>query len=309
MPADEPDPVQLPHLETFARAAELGSFTGAAKALGLTQAAVSQRIQALEKSLDRSLFERKGGRVLLTDAGRMLYAYVQRILDLHREARKEIAGQETPLVGELALAASSVPGEYLLPTLLADLSRKYPHLRVRAAVSDSMAVLAQVERGDVHLGLAGRKIDDPHLEFRFLARDELVFVAAPDHPSARKKKTSVDRLAAIPLVLREAGSGLRHCLEQALERVGRSLSEFRIALELGSNEAIKKAVLQGVGLAVLSRHAVDEELQRGTLKRIVVEGLHCDRDMFIVLDRRRVLPLPARLFLHFLEAHPIASPS
>src|SRR5437899_7083151 len=113
------DKDQLPHLETFARAAELSSFTGAARDLGLTQAAVSQRIQALEQSLGVPLFARQSGHVMLTDAGRRLYEYAQRILALHRAAIDEITGQPTPLTGALSLAASSVPGEQLLPDLLA----------------------------------------------------------------------------------------------------------------------------------------------------------------------------------------------
>lgn len=102
-------------LVTFSTA-ELGSFTGAAKALGLTQAAASQRIQVLERALNESLFDRRGGRVALTEAGRKLYATAQQIHDLHREARKEITGHESPLTGELEIAASSVPGEHLLHT-------------------------------------------------------------------------------------------------------------------------------------------------------------------------------------------------
>src|SRR5262245_42019091 len=97
--------VQLPHLETFTHAAEASSFTAAAKALGLTQAAVSQRIGALEQILKVPLFRRRGGRVLLTEAGRRLHGYAQRILALHREALREVAGREVPLAGELSLAA------------------------------------------------------------------------------------------------------------------------------------------------------------------------------------------------------------
>src|SRR5260221_13237631 len=102
---------QLPHLETFAKAAELSSFTAAARSLGLTQAAVSQRIQSLEQVLKGHLFRRQGGHVLLTDAGHRLYGFAQRILALHRDAIADITGRETPLAGELTLAASSVPGE------------------------------------------------------------------------------------------------------------------------------------------------------------------------------------------------------
>ena len=184
---DLPDE-QLPHLETFSKAAELSSFTAAAKALGLTQAAVSQRIQGLEKSLDRSLFDRRGGRVLLTDAGRTLYAFAQRIADLHREARREVTGRDAPVAGELVIAASSVPGEHLLPALLSVFGRRHPHVRVRAGVGDSMAVMAQVERGEVSVGLVGRKSDDPNLEFRFLAADRMVLVVPSGHSLARKQK-------------------------------------------------------------------------------------------------------------------------
>src|SRR5258708_20114845 len=109
------DKDQLPHLETFARAAELSSFTAAARELGMTQAAVSQRIQMLEQALGVPLFARQSGHVLLTDAGRRLYDYAMRILELHREALKEIAGRPAPLAGDLVLAASPAPRRHPLP--------------------------------------------------------------------------------------------------------------------------------------------------------------------------------------------------
>jgi len=228
---------QLPHLATFSRAAELGNFTAAGKALGLTQAAVSQRIQALEASLGTALFQRRGGKVVLTDAGRRLYDFAQRILDLNREARREVAGQVAPVAGDLLLAASSIPGEHFLPALLAAFGEGHPHVRVRATVSDSDAVIGQVERGEAHLGLVGRKADGPDLDCQYLASDRMVFAVRPGHPLAKEKAVSAGRLAAYPLVLREVGSGLRLCFEKALERAGLSLADFRVALEIGSNEA------------------------------------------------------------------------
>lgn len=113
------------------------------------------------------------------------------------------------------------------------------------------------------------------------------------------------QVVGYPLVMREAGSGLRHCFEKSLERAGRSLDDFRVALELGSNEAIKEAVLRSVGVTVLSIYAVQKELKAKQLHALEVSDLHCDREMYIVQDKRRVLPLLARLFLNFLESHPI----
>jgi DNA-binding transcriptional LysR family regulator len=304
----ESEEVQLPHLETFSKAAELGSFTGAAKALGLSQAAVSQRIQALEKTLRKSLFQRRGGRVMLTEAGQTLYTYAQRILDVHREARREITGHDAPLGGELLIASSSIPGEHLLPALLSVFGQRHPHIRVRASVSDSLEAIAQVERGEVSLGLVGRKVEKPHLDYRFLASDRMVLVVPPGHVLSKRKKLTLKQLLPHPLILRESGSGLRHCFEKSLERAGRSLAELRVALELGSNEAIKEAVLRGVGVAILSNYAVGKELRAGQLHALEVSDLRCDRDLFIVQDRRRVLPLPARTFLIFLETSPLPDP-
>jgi DNA-binding transcriptional LysR family regulator len=298
--------IQLPHLETFAKAAESSSFTAAARALGLTQAAVSQRIQALEKTLRKSLFQRRGGRVLLTEAGQTLYTYAQRILELHREARREITGQEAPVAGELLIASSSVPGEHLLPALLSVFGQRHPHIHVRATVSDSVGAIGQVERGDVSLGLVGRKVEKPHLEYRFLASDRMVLVVPPGHPFSQRKKVTLEQLVAHPLVLREPGSGLRHCFEKSLDRSGRSLADLRVALELGSNEAIKEAVLRGVGVAVLSDFVVQKEIRAGQLHALEVSDLLCNRDLFVVQDKRRVLPPPARSFLIFLETNPLA---
>ncbi len=307
MDAGQLDDPQLPYLETFSKAAELSSFTGAAKALRLTQASISQRVQTLEKTLGTPLFKRQGGRVLLTEAGQKLYDYAQRILDLHRQARRAITGHDIPVGGDLALAASSIPGEHLLPALLSRFGQKHPHIWVRATVSDSMGVMAQVERGEVSLGLVGRKTDNPHLEFRYLASDRMVLVVPPGDALSRQKKVSVKQLPRHPLILREVGSGLRHCFERSLDKAGLSLADLRIALELGSNEAIKEAVLRGVGVAMLSTYAVQKELRAGQLHALEVSDLHCDRDMYVVQDRRRVLPLPARLFLLFLETHPITA--
>src|SRR5262249_31424538 len=296
----------LPHLETFAKAAELSSFTAAARALDLTQAAISQRIQALEQDLHLSLFQRRGGRVLLTEAGRRLYDYARRILALHQEARAHVTGRAAPLSGELSLAASSVPGEHLLPALLPAFRQRHPYVEVRAAVADSRAVLRQVEQGQAHLGLVGGKGDSPHLEYRCFACDELALVVPAGHAWGRRRRVSLDQLAGQPLILREAGSGARWCLEHGLAQAGKSLRDLRVALELGSNEAIKEAVLQGLGVAVLSTRAVEREVRAGQLRALKVAGLPLAREMFVVWDRRRALPTPARLFLDLLEPCPHA---
>lgn len=292
---------RLPHLETFSQAAELGSFTAAGKVLGITQAAVSQRISALEKSLGCSLFQRRAGRIYLTEAGQTLYGFAQDILQLHREAHQEITGQEIPLTGELLLAASSIPGEYLLPGILAVFRKRYPEIQVRATQLDSSAVLDMVEQRRVHLGMIGGKSESEHLEFEAFAADEMVMVVAPDHRWRRRKKITIRQFQQEPLILRERGSGSRRCLEQALAERRLSTADLTIAMELGGNEAIKEAVAQGLGAAVLSRLAVRRELEAGRLHQLLIDEFPLDRTLYFARDKRRALPAAARVFCQFLR--------
>src|SRR5262249_27982382 len=150
------------------KSAELGSFTATASALGMTQAAVSQRIAGLERELSVSLFERRAGRIRLTEAGWRLYEYARQILDLHEQAREAVAGSRWPIEGDLSLATSSVPGEYVLPALLEGFSRKFPHMHVRATVGDSETALHEVSSGQASVALVGERVDAAHLEFRHL---------------------------------------------------------------------------------------------------------------------------------------------
>jgi molybdate transport repressor ModE-like protein len=287
----------LPHLETFAEAAERGSFTAAARQLGLTQAAVSQRIQQLEALLRTPLCRRAGGGVVLTPAGRRLHASARRILDLTAEARAAVTRTPDPVQGELTLAASSVPGQHLLPPVLAAFGRRHPSVRVRVSVSDTEAVLSEAEHGRAHLGFVGGPGGGGHLEFRRFAADELVLIVPRGHPWWRKRRVPVAELVAHPLVLRERGSGSRGCLERSLERAGVAPADLNVAAELGSSEAAKGAVLEGLGVAVLSRRAVQAEVKAGRLRPRRVEGLDLTRDILLVRDRRRVLPAAAELFL------------
>ena len=154
-------------LESFAIAAELQSFTRAADSLGVTQAAVSQHIAALEKELKVSLFERTGRAVVLTDAGKTLYSYARRILDLAKAAQDEITQTAKVVHGTLKLGASSVPSEWLLPELLVEFRKLYPTIRESVIVSDSSDTIEAVESGSIEIGLVGLPAERIHLRVIF----------------------------------------------------------------------------------------------------------------------------------------------
>jgi len=296
--------VELPHLSTFIRAAEQASFTAAASQLGITQAAVSQRIAVLEKELRVSLFNRQAGRIALTEAGQRLYEYARQILDLHEQARTSLGGSHPPISGDLPIAASSVPGEYFLPPLLSAFQAEYPQVHVRATVSDSGLVLKDIEKGRATLGLVGQKTENPNLEYRTIGSDCLVLIVHSRHPSVGRKTVSLTALKGERLIIREPGSGSRCALEQGLARAGSSLAALNVTLELGSNAAIKDAVRRGLGVAFLSQLAVQKELGSEELQTVAVKGLDLTRHFYVVFHRRRPLPPAAAVFLHFLEMHP-----
>jgi DNA-binding transcriptional LysR family regulator len=296
---------ELPHLSTFVRAAEQGSFTATAADLGITQAAVSQRIAMLEKELRVSLFARRAGRISLTEAGQRLYVYARQILDLHEQARRNLGGFRPSISGDLALAASSVPGECFLPALLPAFQEKFPQVRVRATVSDSGSVLKDIEKGRATVGLVGQKTENPSLDFRSIGSDCLVLIVPSGHPAAGRRTISLKALCGEKLIIRESGSGSRCVLERGLERAGTSLAALNVTLELGSNAAIKDAVRRGLGIAFLSEMTVCRELDSSQLRTIAVKGLDLTRQFYLVFDRRRPLPPAAAGFLHFLKTHPL----
>jgi LysR family transcriptional regulator, low CO2-responsive transcriptional regulator len=296
---------ELPHLATFVRAAEQGSFTAAAFDLGVTQAAVSQRIAVLEKELRVSLFNRRAGKISVTEAGQRLYDLARQILDLHVQARKNLSGYHPSISGDLEIAASSVPGECFLSALLSGFHEKHPQVHVRATVSDSGTVMADVEKGRATLGLVGQKAERPNLESRPMGRDSLVLVVSPGHAWVTRKSISLQAMSSKPLIIREQGSGSRHALEKSLERAGTSLANLDTAFELGSNAAIKDAVIRGLGVAFLSRLAVKRELESKELRPVAVRGLCLTRNFYVVYHRRRPLSPAATVFLHFLQSHPI----
>lgn len=295
---------ELPNLDTFAEAAERGSFTAAARTLGISQAAVSQRIQQLETALGVSLFQRESGRVTLTDHGRRLHDYARKILALTGEAWAAVTGKPDDVTGEVLIAASSVPSEHLLARALADFRSRYPNVQVRVSVSDTQEVLREVEQGEAHLGLVGDQRGGPSLEYRKFASDELVLVVPKSHPWRKKERVTANELATQPFVHREAGSGSRRVLERSLEHIGIRPSSLNVVLELGTNEAVKEAVLAGLGIAALSKRSVQREIETGQLRTLKVNRLSLDRDIYVVRDRRRALPAPADLFLQFLKPEP-----
>jgi len=289
------------HLHTFVLAAELRSFTRAADALGVTQAAVSQQVAALEKELSVSLFQRTSRAVVPTEAGRTLYEYARRIVDLAEDARDAITSTPSIVQGILRIAASTVPSEWLLPELLVEFRQLYPRVQELVSVSDSTSAIRAVDSGEAELGIVGELPRATTLQVQAIARDELTLVVPPSHTFASAKTISLGELRREPLILREPSSGSRRCVEQALSRAGLSPNDLNITLEVNSNEAIRAAVERGVAIAFLSTQAVAREIADGRLVPVPIDGFTAERSLYLVADPQRMPTRVARAFFDFLD--------
>jgi LysR family transcriptional regulator, low CO2-responsive transcriptional regulator len=290
--------VTLRQLRTFKTVADLNSFSHAAQQLRLSQPSVSYQVKELEEAIGLPLLDRLGKRVQLTEAGSLLYAYAMRTLNVLDEASvalEEMRGIER---GTLRVGASTTVGIYLLPAALGAFKKLHPGLVISLEIGTRARVQEQVLRNELDLAVVGPALKDPELAVVPFVSDELVVIAPANHQLNGQGRHTLKDLQDQPFVMREPASGSRSELEKAARKAGAKLN---VAMELGSNGAIKHAVESGLGLAVMSRYACVLELAGRRLVELKVAGFPIRRDWHIVYLRRRRLPAAVLAFIEFLK--------
>jgi DNA-binding transcriptional LysR family regulator len=294
--------MDLRRLEVFVKVAELASFSRAAEALFLTQPTVSEHVRSLEEDLGVQLLDRLGRGAVPTPAGEILLGYARRVLVLMREARQAIDQFQGRVSGELIVGGSTIPGEYVLPALIGQFKAKYPDISISLRVGSSRQVSEWVEEGRVEIGVVGARPASRALLARELMADEMVIVVPADHPWNGRAGVTLADVRTQPLILRERGSGSRDALERALAAAGTDLGAFRIAGEMGSTQAVKQAVRAGVGIALISKRAVEDECRARLLWCVKVRNLNVARSFHLLSHRDRTRSPLAQAFLEFIES-------
>lgn len=297
-PLDIERSVTLRQLRTFKKVADLSSFSLAAHELRLSQPSVSYQVKELEESLGLPLLDRLGKRVQLTEAGTVFYSYARRALDVLDEASVALEEMRGIKRGNLRVGASTTVGIYLLPAALGAFKKLHPGLVISLEIGTRTRVQEQVLRSELDLAVIGPALKDPELAILPFISDELVVVAPAGHSLAGRRGLILKDLEEQPFVMREPASGSRWSFEKAARKAGAKLT---VAMELGSNGAIKHAVESGLGLAVISRYACALELASGRLVELDVRGFPIRRDWHIVHLRRRRLPSSVLAFIDFLK--------
>ncbi len=300
--------MDLRKMEVFYWVAELKSFSQAADHLSLTQPTVSAHILELEEKLGSKILNRVGGQVVPTAVGQILFERAKALLALKRETLAALSQLQGKVQGELLIGGSNIPGEYILPNKLGAFVQKYPEVKPILRIGDSAGIVEAVLGGEVEIGFVGFKGGDGKLSFQKIWKDEMVLAVPRNHPWARLKAVDLQDLRKESFISREGGSGTLRSFRKLLTRKGQEPEKvLNVTMELGSTEAIKEALIAGLGISILSRTSIRREIEGGILKEVPIRGLKLERDFFQVFHRHRPFSPVSQAFIHFLKHQQLPS--
>jgi DNA-binding transcriptional LysR family regulator len=252
-------------LEVFHMVARMLSFTKAAEVLEMTQPAVTFQIRQLEEEYNARLFDRSHNKIDLTEAGRRVFEYTEKIFELYREMEHAIRDVTGQVSGTLRMGATVAIGDYVLPKLLVAFKRDFPSVNIQLKLSTISGIASMVENSAIDIGMLDTDLDNKMIGSEQLTYDEMVLVMPAGHALANSGPVSVAQFISEPLILLEQGSGIQNDFTRYLSEQGYHYDKLNIVMELGSLEAIKGAIESGLGLGILPRSALAKEIE---LKRL-----------------------------------------
>jgi hypothetical protein len=288
----------LPQLAVFEAAARLGSFTRAGESLHMAQPTVSTQIKKLSETLGLPLFEQVGKRIHLTAGGRALYAGCQELfttLSRIENTLSDLRGLES---GRLKLAVSTT-GKYFAPRLLASFMDRYPGVDVSLQIHNRQGLIDRLARNEDDLYIFANPPVDHEVVRQPILENPLVVFARADHPLVGRKRIPIEVLAEEPFLMREAGSGTRMVAWEAFALKG---YEPKVRMELSTNEAVRQAILAGLGISILSRYTLGLDSENPQLAVLDVEGLPIERPWQFVYPVGKQISPTARAFMDLVRA-------
>jgi len=287
-------------LELFCKVVEFGSFTLAGKACFLSQPTVSEHIRELESILNQKLLDRLNQNVKPTPAGKLLYQYACRILQIRSEAIKAVEQFGGRLTGRVTIGCGTIPGTYILPELLAMFRNQHPDIKATMQISNSQNIAEKIMDEKLDLGVIGAKWKETTLEWTEIFTDELNLIVPFRHAWSNKKYVTCKDLMTQPFIIREPGSGTRKVIAQFLKNKGFKESDLKEVAQIGSSAAVKEAVKAGCGISMLSKRAVKDEIKYKQLAIVPVKDLKLHRSFYLI-NRKNTQLLPiVKIFRDYL---------
>lgn len=294
--------MNLEYLKTYLDVIRLGSFSEVAKKLSISQPAVSFQIGKLERDLGIRLIDRGQKALTMTDAGKRLLRFAEVVERERVRLIRDLDQLREEVTGNIIIAASTIPGEVLLPPILGEFKALHPAVGARVEVSDSLTVIAGVQGGTYDLGFCGIAPQGKELDYFKVAEDEIVLIVFPEHPFAQREEISLLELEGEALIFREETSGTQRSLKTLLSKAGLDIERLSTNLILGTSQAVVSAVEARVGIAFVSNLAIRKSQALGLVKEVAVEGLKLRRDFYCVYRKERVVSRLLSEFIAFVQA-------
>jgi DNA-binding transcriptional LysR family regulator len=291
--------MDLHQLRLFQALAETGSFSKAAALCNISQPALWIHIKHLEQELNVSLVDRLPRGVQLTEAGKLVVEYTKRLFGLVEEMNTSVGDLVGLKRGKLLIGASTTPGIYILPDALGCFKLQYPGIELDLRIANTRQVEEWVLNRELIVGIIGERPSHKDLSFEAYLKDALVAIFPPGHPLAKRKSVSLRDLSQLPFITREPGSNTRKTYEDAFERNGKTL---QVTMELGSTEAIKRAVAANLGISIVSPYTIQWERQRGQLIALQIRESGFERQFNLIYHRRIKLPSVVQAFVQMLRS-------
>ncbi len=293
--------MNIPELRVFVTAAEELNFSRAASRLHLSQSAVSQNIQSIEKSYGVELFMRHGRSVQLSEVGQAILPMAREVLNSMRLLEDSLVNVKGEVAGELTIGCSTTSGKYILPNLLAAFRREYSLVRSRVAISSRSSIVERLIDQTLALGVMSRRVEHRDLEYMPLLEDHVILIVPTNHPWADYGRALPADLLDQPFIRREDSSGTSEVVFTALKQHGIMPDMLNVVMELGNAEAIEMAVEEGIGVAFVSELVAARGLALGRVKRVDVEGLEIVQRIYLYRHVASVFTRAEARFWEFVQ--------
>lgn len=287
-------------LKVFITVADKKNFSKAAKALNLTQPAISFQIQTLEQYYQTMLFDRVNRHVKLTEAGELLLEYALSMNDLQSQLERKMQQLTGHVKGTLMIGASRTVGEYIMPYIICAFKNEYTDVDITLEIYNTKHVEELVLSNHLDVGLVESQVKHDELMFQSILEDELVVVVPTTHPWAERNEVTLDELAGEPFIIREPGSGSRLVFEQALIDAEFDVESLNIIMEIGNITAIKSAIISGLGISVMSKWAARDMVEGKMASIVRIKDLKMPRRFNILLNENHFESEACSHFIHYL---------
>lgn len=295
--------MEIRKLEAFCKVVELKSFTRAAEKVLLSQPTVSEHIRSLENELDQKLINRLGKEVETTPVGEILYKYALNIIQTRQEALQAVAQFSGRMSGKITVGCGTIPGTYILPQLISSFRSLHPSIKAILRITSSLIIAEKVLEREVELGIVGARWKEKRLTWTRIFGDELTLAVPPDHPLAGQKEVSLQLATQSAFILREPESGTRRVFSDILKKEGLRESDLEVVAEIGSTAAVKEAIKAGIGVSILSKRAVLDDLDCGRLVALSIQGHDMHRPFYLIQRKNRDLSPVAAAFTQYIRAN------